>query len=245
MAIADLILSTDAPQSAFLWAGADKETLLALSKTAQTNEFLYFQYWPQSLQDDYQVEYAEHSIPGGSHPLYQWVGGQGRTITFQAIFTSEIDETRYRLGGGNVVAGGALNALGQSALTPSSIYTVDVDAALSRLRGWMLPKYNSEAKIGEANPPPILYLALRGTQLAGSGSGGEVIRVILRSAPITYEAWFPNGRPRIATVDLTLSEIVQYSGATPSVQFIDRRNFENTKYNFRGVGDRPAVHGSI
>ena len=185
MAIADLILSTDPPQTAYLWSpdGADFSRGRTLDKGSQPQNILHFQYWPQSLQDDYQVEYAEHSIPGGSHPLYQWVGGQGRTISFQAVFTSEIDE-------GGAGGGGSLQGtIGRrSAFTPSSHYTVNVDAALSRLRGWMLPHYQKGGRLGETTPPPILSLSFRGTKLAGVGGGSDVIQVILRSAPITYES---------------------------------------------------------
>ena len=63
-----------------------------------------FQFWPQQVSDNYQVNYATKNIPGASHPLYQWTGGGGRTISFEATFVSEIAED-------SAVAGTSFNTL--------------------------------------------------------------------------------------------------------------------------------------
>lgn len=245
MAIVDALV-TSPPQSVMLFP---TPTTGAFSFTRGKplpfqRDSLYFQYWPQSLSDDYQVEYAEHLIPGGSHPLYQWVGGRGRTISFEAIFTSEINTDIGQRG--LVASATAATSIGLS-LLPSSIYTVDVAAALSKIRAWMLPKYGKGGRLGETDPPKILTLALPNTKLAGNS---DLITVILRSAPITYESWFPNGQPRVATVQLTFNEIVQSSSgsgqsSSTKVTFIGRDNFESggDKYRFRGLPDRPFAGG--
>ena len=90
MAVIDYLVA-DAPQSVYLFP-------TPVGDLPNQQEALFFQYWPQTLTDDYQVEYAEHSIPGGTHPLYQWVGGRGRTLTFQAIFTAELNMSRQMPG---------------------------------------------------------------------------------------------------------------------------------------------------
>ena len=256
MAFLDL-LTTQPPQSVYLFPtpnGGLDTPVPSQAYNAEDNQPLYFQYWPQTLTDDYQVEYAEHAIPGGSHPLYQWVGGRGRTLTFEAIFTAEINAKRF----GSVLSDGPAarssaegNAIANS-ISPSSVYTVDVAAGLARLRSWMMPKYEPGGRLGETNPPKMLTLVFPNTKLSGKGGGAlsDSVSVILRSAPITYEAWFPNGEPRVATVALTFSEIVQ----TPSgsgqdnatkIEFIGRDAFEigGRNYRNRGLPDRPAVGG--
>ena len=248
-------LVTDAPRSVYLFptptSGVD--TGQPPLQTAESQP-LYFQYWPQSLQDDYQVEYAEHAIPGGSHPLYQWVGGRGRTLSFEAVFTAEINTKRqFTLASdGPAAASSATGNAVANALTPSSVYTVDVAAALARLRSWMMPKYGKGGRLGEVDPPKILTLVFPKTKLGGSQGGAltDAVTVILRSAPITYESWFPDGQPRVATVQLTFNEIVQTpSGSgqsqTTQVQFIGRDAFEQggRGYKNRGFPDKPWVGG--
>jgi len=245
MAAVDL-LTTKPPQSVHLFpttsgaipAGSDLVQ-------RQQEEALFFQYWPQSLVDDYQVEYAEHQVPGGSHPLYQWVGGRGRVISFQAIFTSELNTSGLgRVNASGFIPSSTAGAVAvASNLTPSNPFTVDVSAALNRLRAWLRPRYQSGGRLGVVSPPPKLTLVFPGTSLNGTS---DLITVILRSAPVTIESWFPDGQPRVATVDLTFNEIVQSSsgqGDTTSVEFIGRDNFAEAGrgYRFRGLPDRPFV----
>lgn len=237
MAIQDRLGNT-APQRVYLFPSADSAIRSTSGfQTLPQTTALYFQYWPGSLQDDYQVEYAEHSIPGGSHPLYQWVAGRGRTISFEAIFTSELQDPTN---GALAVA----TAVGTS-LLPSSDFTVNVSAALAKIRSWMMPLYKSGGRLGDTEPPQILTLAFPGTNLGGTT---DMIQVILRSAPITIESWFPSGQIRVATVTLTFNEIVQSSGgsgesSSTRVQFIGRDVFETeaNKYKFRGLSDKPFI----
>jgi len=241
MAIVDNLVATP-PQSVYLFPQMSSGGFLYTVERSK-EQALHFQYWPQSLQDDYQVEYAEHAIPGGSHPLYQWVGGRGRTITFEAVFTAEINTTRTSLSQPLAGLGGPLATGAAAGFLPSTPYTVDVAAALSKIRSWMLPKYGKGGRLGETDPPKILMLVFPNTKLAGNS---DLITVILRSAPVTYESWYPNGQPRIATVQLTFNEIVQSASgggqsSSTKVTFIGRNNFETggDNYRYRGLPDRP------
>ena len=202
------------------------------------DEIFVFQYWPETLDDTYNVEYAQKQIPGASHPLLQWIGGSGRQITFTAQFTAELDTGEAR--------GGLRNAatLHQplANLMPSDRYTVDIRAALNRLRSYMMADYGTQANglNSLASPPKKLWLVLEGTLLGGTD---DAILVVLRSAPITYESWFPNGHPRIVQVSLTFDQIVQHSAAgqgQSSIKYIGRTPFEQdgANYKFRGTVDR-------
>jgi hypothetical protein len=238
VALIDLIASPGGPQSVYLFPTPTGGEL------PSQEEALFFPYWPQSHYDDYQVSYVEHIIPGGTHPLYQWVGGAGRTLTFQAVFTSELNTNRLsgEMGVGQASATAA-SAIGVS-LLPSTQYTVDVSAALNKVRAWQRPSYGIGGSLGAVDPPKILTLAFPGTKLNGTSS---TLTVILKSAPITIESWFPDGQIRVATVDLTFNEVVQTpsgdanSGSKINFRDVDRRRFiqDGQNYRFRGLPDRP------
>lgn len=149
-----------------------------------------FQYWPTQLQDNYDTEWAAKTIPGLSHPLYQWVGGTGRTISFDALFTSEVTD----------------EGVAKTLYIPSSRYTVDVAAAVASLRGLQYPKYPEGSKDGVTEPPPRLRLCFPGTNIGGNTDG---ILCFLKSAKITYESCFPDGRPRVVTMGLEFIETIQ------------------------------------
>lgn len=193
------------------------------------DEIFVFQYYPDNIQDTYNPEWSTKQVPGGSHPLYQWVGGTGRDITFTARFTAErdLDDFRGR----------------PSGLLPSDRYTVDVRGALARLRSYMLPSYGNQEGSGissRTRPPRKLHLTLEGLGIGGEDE--DTILVILRSAPITYESSFPNGHPRVVEVSITVSQIVQHtrSGPGSSIQFIGRDAFESDgrNYQYKGATDR-------
>lgn len=47
-----------------------------------TGRALRFQYNPELFQDNISVEYREIKSPGISYPMYQYVGGEARSIDF-------------------------------------------------------------------------------------------------------------------------------------------------------------------
>jgi hypothetical protein len=201
-------------------------------------EVFVFQYWPESVEDTYNVDYGIKQPAGGSHPLYQWTGGSGRDITFTAQFTSEFQVERDSAPSPYNPASGFIGVL------PSQRYTVDIIAALNRIRSYMLPKYDAGGtQIGRGRPPARLYLILEHAQLGGDR---DEVLCILRAAPITYESFWPSGKPRIVQVAMTFSEVVQHGGEGEGskIQFIDRSPFERDSrhYLYRGTIDR-AVGG--
>jgi hypothetical protein len=225
------ILSTAQPRSAFVFP----EIAVGIQKGGLGQE-LVFQYWPETFEDTYNPEYSPKQVPGGSHPLLQWTGGSSRDITFTAQFTAEVDEPRSL----DTVTGARRNAAITS-LTPSDRYTVDVRGALNRIRSFMLPSYGGSGGLNInslTSPPKKLYLVLEGTRIGGDR---DYILCVLRSAPITYEACFPSGVPRIAQVSLTFTEIVQHRASQgSSISFVGREPFENDGYyyRYRGTIDR-------
>lgn len=225
------------PEVAYLYPELDpsstaKSSSLLSSRSRSSSDIFVFQYWPSQIQDSYEAEWVTKQIPGGSHPLYQWVSGSGRTISFEAIFTSEVDEdssvTAQNFG---------TTAIG-AALIPSARYTVNVAAAINTLQSFQYPTYRTGGKKSVTEPPPRLRLVLPGTRI-GRADGYDDILCFLKSAKITHESAFPSGRPRVATVALEFIETVQNVSAgngLPQVKFIGRDSFMDlNQYTYRGT----------
>jgi hypothetical protein len=51
-------------------------------ENVKTGQVLRFQYNPEQFNDDIGVEYREIKSPGISYPIYQYVGGETRSIEF-------------------------------------------------------------------------------------------------------------------------------------------------------------------
>jgi len=199
--------------------------------SASSLEAFVFQYWPESLEDSYNVEYGSRQAFGGSHSLLQWTGGTSRDITFTARFTAEVSRV-YELGHSALVG-----------TSTSARYSVNCKAALDMIRSFMLPSYGGgRGNINNlAHPPKRLYLVLEGTGLGGGGE--DAVLCVLRSAPITYEAWFPSGEPRIVEAALSFTQVVQSTpveGAS-AITYQDRQPLETygkQNYRYRGAVDK-------
>lgn len=163
-----------------------------------------FQYFPETLEDTQGAEYEETQIPGGSHPLYQWISGGARKISFQAKFSSE-----------------RINP--PPAIDVMNRYNVDINGVMAALRYFHYPLYDQTAAL-RARPPIRLWLIIPGTFL-----GGLVppVPVILTELSFTIESWHAVTVPRQATANLTFNEIRQ--SATGGVRFVGRDNFQITK----------------
>ena len=205
------------------------------SKDSQTkdNNVFVFQYWPESVSDSDETTYSEKLIPGGSHPLQQWVGGGNRTISFDAVFTEEVEFNQQDPNASSRTFG---------PVGISERYSVDVAAAIAKLRQHLYPEYTALSKNILAKPPNKLILVLPNTRI---GHDSDAVPVILKSMNVNIESSFPSGRIRVATVSLSFTEIVQRgNGERASIRFVDRtRMFKEggfatgNRYSFR-AGDK-------
>lgn len=197
---------------------------------AALNDVFVFQFWPQQVTDNYTPNYATKNIPGASHPLYQWVSGNGRSISFTAQFITEIREDALSLQGVGGVGNdfrSRLNTAGKigrvedavgAGLLPSTRYKVNVAAALASLQQYLYPTYDDVK--GITKPPKKLVLVLPGTRLGRSDSADGIL-CIMKAANVTMESWFPSGELRSASVALEFAEIVQYTqGEGTNIRYI-------------------------
>lgn len=172
-----------------------------------------FQYFPESVSDSKNVNYQQKEVPGGSLPLYQWVNSGERSVSFTAVFTSDVDVTADDPG--DAAKGQALNnrlkAAGQSRRNP------DIRAAVAWLRRYMLPTY--DAANGITRGPSKLRLSMPGSGIgvaggvmAGAGALDDTIVCVMTQCEVSYEAFFPSGLPRYVTVQLAFGQIPQLNG---------------------------------
>jgi len=195
-----------------------------------------FQYWPETIQDTRPVEWSPRSIPGGSHPIYQWTHGGERRISFTAVFMTDTAPDEHLL----EVADNAIDAVtfGAGSLLASSSYSspyeaqadvplsglelgkrdLDLRSVISWLRWFTYPTYGTGNDLRAFEPAKCL-LVLPHTKLGHSGS--DYIITVMTQCDVTYEAWFPTGFPRIIEVSLEFAEVVQ---TQRRVRFHDRKD---------------------
>jgi hypothetical protein len=194
--------------------------------TTANDPGIAFQYWPESLNDSRGSEWNPRSIPGGSHPIYQWTQGGERRLSFTAIFTRDHEPPPREEAGGlagiaSTVTGAlesAAQAVGLGGPVVDKIRNVPIESAVRWLRYFTYPYYDDDdLRVFE---PPKVLLVLPGSKL--NINGDDEITCVMTTCDITYEAWFPGGAPRIVEVSLEFAEVVQGMG---KVAFHNRKNF--------------------
>lgn len=174
---------------------------------------LALQYWPDTLNDTAAVNYAKKAVSGGSLPLYQWINNGEHAITFQAIFTTDVDVTKWAdTQPASDVDPGYMAELKSKGLSKRNI---DIRAALIWLRSFRMPIYKPD---GTYLPPPKAILTIPGSRFGlwsgeiGVGDDPDAIYCVMTQCDIEVRASFPNGVPRIANVSLGFEEIAQVKG---------------------------------
>ena len=179
-----------------------------------------FQYFPETLSDNKQVNWSNKEIPGASLPLYQFVAAGERTISFTAFFTSDVDLHAE----GNFFSG-KVGVTTERLVTETRLQqngvahrNVDVKSALVWLRSLMLPSYSTEKSlVGTPLTEPPLTLLLdipkSGIGLLGgfySQMGYDQVMCIMTQCDITVEQFWPTGSPRVAQASLVFNQTGQH-----------------------------------
>jgi len=174
------------------------------------------QYFPQTINDTYQTNYVAHQIPGGSLPIYQWVSGGPRTISFDTYFSCDVDLLSKGTQQGKLLVE-RLEKIGQIDRN------VDIRSAVAWLRRYMYPQY----KTGETTAVSSLTYAPRKILLVMPGSGIGVssnmnvelssivedsIYCHMTSCDVTYMQYHKSGLPKIAMVKLSFEQEAQVEG---------------------------------
>lgn len=211
------------------------------------DEGIAFQYWPESLSDNRTSDWTPRNIPGGSHPIYQWTHGGERAFSFTSIFTTDTNPgddlgigTQDRIVAGDPyddVKDKPLSGLVTQGETPRDI---DLRSVVSWLRWFTYPSYDgaSGGNSLRVHEPAKCLLVMPNTNLGYDGS--DFILCVMRSCQVTYQAWFPNGFPRIIEVGLEFAEVVQ-SG--DRVAFQDRKSMSRASHISSYLSRNTDVHG--
>ena len=193
----------------------------SISDPTVQKSYLALQYWPETLTDSRQSEWNPRSIPGGSHPIYQWTQGGERRISFTAVFTTDTKPTDEAAGSSDIYSDANGNPLSG---IKKGTRDMDIRAAISWLRYFTYPFYapGEDLRVFE---PPKMILVMPNSGIAHNGA--SYIVGVLTGCDVTYEAWFPSGVPRIAEVQLELAETVQYGGVVRFHNRADMRGSSN------------------
>lgn len=158
------------------------------------------QYWPESLDDSLESGWQSKQIPGLNRPIKQWISGSDRSMSFTAVFSCDQD--------GDV---------GDD--VEEDKHNVNINAAILWLRSLCSNDYVDVPGSGKmAKAPPVLWLHFEGTQLGyntgesapDNGTDADAgIHCVMDSCNITYQDWFPSGRPRYVEVAMSFSETIQ------------------------------------
>ena len=214
--------------------------------TALQDPGIAFQYWPESLNDSRGSEWNPRSIPGGSHPIYQWTQGGERRLSFTAVFTRDHEPPPEKEAGGlagivGTVTGAletAAQAVGLGGPEGDRIRNVPIESAIRWLRYFTYPYYDDDdLRVFE---PPKVLLVLPGSKL--NINGDDDVMCVMTSCDITYEAWFPGGTPRIVEVSLEFAEVVQGMG---KVAFHNRKNMARADDLRQVLGIQGEAEGGL
>jgi hypothetical protein len=212
-----------------------------------------FQYFPESLTDGKAVNWQPKEIPGGSLPIYQYINSGERTISFTAVFTTDVDHRSFEgvapapVGKGFVSSNketqenqyfAARERLKAAGAWDRNAY---IPGALAWLRRFLLPRYGESGQVGVplTEPPRKLLLVIPGSGIHFNGGLGgfsseDSMHGIMTQCEIVYEAFFPSGNPRIATAALAFAEIPQSGGRVSFPQVTDQLDtYASTYYSYQ------------
>lgn len=228
--------------SADLFKQSDKKARIKLTRLKQEDdtpeETLGFQYWPETVSDTKATNWANKPIPGGNLPLYSWINGAERTISFQTIFATDVDVTKWPADVNKSEADETF--LGELKDKGLDSRNIDIRGALLWLRSFLMPTYQLD---GTYLPPSKVLLTIPGSRI-GLYTGDAVPRIspdaivsIMTQCDIEYRAFFPNGVPRIVGVSLAFAQLAQMNGIV---------NFPGlTGYLKSSLGNNPSASEGI
>lgn len=177
-----------------------------------------FQYFPETIQDIQSARYSERDVPGGSHPIIQYLGAGSRSLSFTAFFTQENNPEKNSLLTGLLTGTASFSPLTS---TESRADTVDIPSAIKWLRSYICPNYEN----GFVQAPPVAILYLPNSGIIGYDKFKDSVTCVMTQCDVTYEAFHRNGAPRIVAVSLSFTETMQVGSAESGWQFQGREKF--------------------
>jgi len=176
-----------------------------------------FQYFPEEISDDKDINMQTKELAGGSLPIYQFISAGERTISFTAMFSSDVDHVSQAAASSSflfsVTARDNYERVKEAGLERRNI---DARTAITNLRAFMLPRYMTQAEgAAETKPPPRLRLFIPGSGIgvtggiSEAGHGPDAMFCVMTQCNVTYHKFFPSGFPRLVSVDLSFAQVPQ------------------------------------
>lgn len=149
---------------------------------------ILFQYFPSSIEESRSSGVETTTTPGASLPVPTFSGPQPRNINMTVVFSREKWSPE------------------NPTLSPPDWdkYNVDVAVAVQALRAFSYPIGADTIGNPGFTPQPFM-LSLPGTKI---GIESDSIFCFLSSYSVTYDAFFPDGQPRLAHVQLAMQEML-------------------------------------
>jgi hypothetical protein len=188
--------------------------ILTLDEKDNVISYKSLQYFPESLRDSKSVDYSRKAMPGGSLPIYQWVSGGARTLSLTAILSCDNDLSDINTGVVNSFM--KLEDLNSKGLQRNNI---DIRSAVVWLRQHLYPRYsqNQQTPSGyQVSAPRKVFLNIPNSGIGFAGMGSlsrpDSVLCIMTQCEVDYKSFFPNGLPRLASIQLSFEEVAQYQG---------------------------------
>jgi hypothetical protein len=213
--------------------------LEAGTDTVLSGEMKAFQYFPESIKDNKLTNWQPKDVPGLSHPIYQWTSCGPREIGFTVVFTRD----------NALTAAEKVAPVGQETSDPRNVH---IPAAISWLRSFKYPEARNPKMFSNASsfitgkrdssffplPPRKLILGVPGLGLNHGEDSlcTDEIYCIMLQCEVSYDSFFNDGTPRIATVQLNFAEIIQVNGQIRSQQSSMLKTTANYEYNLTDIG---------
>lgn len=208
----------------------------------QFSEAGIFMLNPTSWQESKSTNWVEHSVPGQSDPVLQWISGGARTVTFEALVTADTSdfvsgqirqpgvETDPLKKASTFIGSIAAKFFKVPAPAPriesddSRGSNLDISAFLNYYRSLIYPVYDKVDNPNKLrNSPPLLVLysgnAINKLPMGGPGTriGSQHDLWVLTDLQINITKQLPNLAPMEASVSFKL---MQYN-----IRSFDRTRF--------------------
>jgi hypothetical protein len=166
------------------------------------------QYWPESLSDDKSANWQSKDIPGAPVPLYQWISGGERPLSFTTVFSRDMNGT-----------------IGKD--IDEDKHNVDIDAAIAWLRMLSMNDYGQVGDMEQAAiAPPTLWMMFSGMDIGYNQRANKALGALwyddwsnstgvycyLTEVSAERTNWFRDGQTRLTTVSLNFVETIQVGG---------------------------------
>lgn len=170
-----------------------------------------FQYFPETLTDTKAINYSPREALGGNLPIYQWINGGERSISFTALFTTDLEP-----GEGSTDEVEQYTHLQNLDSKGLGLRNVDIKGALAYLRSCMMPTYETDKVIA----PPVLLLEIPGSGIGVYGGHSspndtklDSVWCLMTQCDVEFRQFFPqSGLPRIAVATLAFAQVGQAAG---------------------------------